>query len=281
MKLLKKLSVVFILTTLLTGVFVNKAHAAIKCDVKLSTSKKEVSSEEKFSIYVKMANIQAEEGIIAISSVLEYDKKSLTLEEIKGENKWPDPTYNDKNGKLVALKNKFATKDENVFKITFKVNKKAEKSAWVKVNNFEISNGKEEKNVGGNSITVGIKSGSAGTSSSSTTNSITNSNTTTNKPTENSENENNSTSENIEENTNAEDENNANSNEEVEQDNSTLGVLKDDNGTQKIEEGKEEKKDKKTWGDYARYIAEAAVGVGVVAYIGHHIRKPKKRKKRR
>lgn len=278
MKLLKKLSVVFILTILLTGIFVNKAHAAINCNVKLSTSKKEVSSEEKFSVYVKMTNMQTEKGIIAIGAVLEYDKKSLTLEGIEGESKWSDPMYNDQTGRLIAVKNQFATKDENVFKITFKVNKKAEKSAWVKVNNFEISDGNEEKNVGGNSITIGIKGGNIGTSSSTT-----NTNT-TKKPTENSDDKNNSTSENVEENTNKEDEDDEtdiSNNEEEEQDNSILGVLKDDDDTQKIEEGETTKENKKTWGDYARYTAEAAAGVGVVAYIGHHIRKPKKRRKRR
>lgn len=278
MKLLKKLSVVFILTILLTGIFVNKAHATINCNVKLSTSKKEVSSEEKFSVYVKMTNIQTEKGIIAIGAVLEYDKKSLTLEEIEGESKWSDPMYNDQTGRLIAVKNQFATKDENVFKITFKVNKKAEKSAWVKVNNFEISDGNEEKNVGGNSITIGIKGGNMGTSSSTT-----NTNT-TKKPTENSDDKNNSTSENVEENTNKEDEDDEtdiSNNEEEEQDNSILGVFKDDDGAQKIEEGETTKENKKNWGDYARYTAEAAVGVGVVAYIGHHIRKPKKRRKRR
>ena len=60
MKLLKKLTVALILTILLMGIFVNKAHATINCNVKLSTSKKEVSSEEKFSVYVKMANMQTE-----------------------------------------------------------------------------------------------------------------------------------------------------------------------------------------------------------------------------
>lgn len=274
MKLVKKLSVVFILTILLTGILVNKAYATINCNVKLSTSKKEVSSEEKFSVYVRITNMQASKGIIAIGAGLEYDKKYLTLEEIEGESKWSDPMYNDQTGRLIAVKNQFATKDENVFKITFKVNKKAEKSAWVKVNNFEISDGNEEKNVGGNSITIGIKGGNVGTNSSTTDTN------TTKKPTENSDNENNSTSENIEENTNEEDENNINDNEEVEQDNSVLGVLKDDDDTQKIEE-ETTKENKKTWGDYVRYTAEAAVGVGVVTYIGHHIRKSKKRRKRR
>ena len=163
-------------------------------------------------------------------------------------------------------------------KYTFKVNKKAGKSAWVKVNNFEISDGNEEKNVGGNSITIGIKGGSVGTNSSTT-----NINT-TKKPIENSDDKNNSTSENVEVNTNKEDEDDEtdiSNNEEEKQDNSILGVFKDDDGTQKIEEGEEPKENKKTWGDYARYTVEVAVGVGVVAYIGHHIRKPKKKKKRR
>lgn len=226
MKLLKKISVVFVLIILLIGVLGNKTEATINCNVKLSASKKEVSNEEKFSIYVRMTNMQVSKGIIAIGAVLEYDKNSLTLEEIEGENKWSDPMYNDETGRLIAVKNQFATKDENVFKITFKVNEKAKKNTWVKVGNFEISDGKEEKNVGGNSITIPIKGDNIETNNSTTNT------TTTKKPAGNSNKEDlNENNESKNEETNIIEED-INSNEEVEQEeNSVIGILKNDENT--------------------------------------------------
>ncbi len=275
MKLLKKINIVFVLIILLIGVLGNKTEATINCNVKLSASKKEVSNEEKFSIYVRMTNMQVSKGIIAIGAVLEYDKNSLTLEEIEGENKWSDPMYNDETGRLIAVKNQFATKDENVFKITFKVNEKAKKNTWVKVGNFEISDGKEEKNVGGNSITIPIKGDNIETNNSTTNT------TTTKKPAGNSNKEDlNENNESKNEETNIIEED-INSNEEVEQEeNSIIGILKNDENTQSIEEEETSKENKKTWVDYARYTGEAAIGIGIVAYVGRHIKRPKRRKTR-
>ena len=271
MKQLKKISAVFMML-LLAAIFVNKTYAKIDCNVNLSTSKKEVNNGEKFSVSVKVTNLQSSKGIIAIGAILGYDKNSLTLLEIEGQNKWSDPMHNDSTGRLIAVKNEFATKDENVFKITFKVNAKAGKNAWVKINDFEISDGNEEKNVGGKSITIPIKGKNVEVSpetNSSTTNKTSNE-TNTSKNEENS----------VEPNTTQKDEDELNSNEDTEQDNSIVGILKDNEDAEKIEEGETTKEKEKSWVDYVRYTCEVVIGVGVVGYIVKHIRKPKRRKRR-
>lgn len=241
MKQLKKISVVFMMMLLLAAIFVNKTYAKIDCNVNLSTSKKEVNNGEKVSVSVKVTNLQSSKGIIAIGAILGYDKNSLTLLEIEGQNKWSDPMHNDSTGRLIAVKNEFATKDENVFKITFKVNAKAGKDAWVKINDFEISDGNEEKNVGGKSITIPIKGKNAEVSpetDSSTTNKTSNG---TSNETNTSKNEGNS----VDQNTIQKDEDEIDSNEDTEQDNSIVGILKDNEDAEKIEEGETTKEKEK------------------------------------
>lgn len=157
MNKLKKISIVIIVIMIFGGVFVNKVYGALLCNVGLSASKSDLKYGDEFSVYVKISNLQTDKGIIAIGGVLSYDTKSLTLVDIEGENKWSDPFHSESTGKLTSVKNKRTSSDENVLKINFKVNDKAEKSAWVKISNFEISDGDEEKNVGGNSINLTIK----------------------------------------------------------------------------------------------------------------------------
>lgn len=155
----KKLSIVFIMVILITCIITNKTYATLNCNVNLSTPKSKVTYEEQFFVYATISNLQTTNGIIAIGSVVSYDTDSLTLVDIEGQNKWSDPFYNSSNGKITLFKNELSTKNENVFKITFKVNEKgkAKSSAWIKISDFEISDGEEEKNCGESSININIE----------------------------------------------------------------------------------------------------------------------------
>ncbi len=155
---LKKINIVFIMIILIVCMFTNKAFATLNGNVNLTKSKDNVTYGEQFSIYVSISDLQTTKGIIAIGAILSYDTDSLTLVDIKGENNWSDPFYKESNGKLTSVKNKLSTSNESVFKIIFEVNEKgkAESSAWIKINNFEISDGDEENNCGGNSINIAI-----------------------------------------------------------------------------------------------------------------------------
>ena len=168
MNRVKKISIVFVIMMLIICMFTSKTYAALNCNVNLSASKNKVTYKEQFSVYAAISNLQTTKGIIAIGAVVSYDTDSLTLVSIEGQNKWSDPFHNPSNGKITSFKNELSTKNENVFKITFKVNEKgkAKKSAWVKISNFEISDGEGEKNCGGNSINIAIEEKNSGSSGS-------------------------------------------------------------------------------------------------------------------
>lgn len=159
MNRVKKISVVFIMIMLMVCMFTNKSYAALNCNVNVSASKSKVTYQEQFSVNVAISNLQTTKGIIAIGAVVSYDTESLTLIDIEGQNKWSDPFHNSSNGKITSFNNALSTKNESVFKITFKVNEKgkAKTSAWIKISDFEISDGEEEKNCGGNSINITIE----------------------------------------------------------------------------------------------------------------------------
>lgn len=159
MDIVKKLSIAFTIMILMICTFMNKTYAALNCNVNLSTPKNTLTYKEEFSVNVSISNLQTTNGIIAIGAIISYDRDSLTLIDIEGQNKWSDPFHNSSSGKITSFKNELSTKNEDVFKITFQVNEKekAKDSAWIKISNFEISDGNEEKNCGGNSINIKIE----------------------------------------------------------------------------------------------------------------------------
>lgn len=166
MNKVKKIIILLSLIMLIGSMFAGKTYAALNCNVNLSKPKDKFTYEEEFSVYVSISNLQTTKGIIAIGAVLSYDKESLELVDIEGENKWSAPSYSTSNGKMTSFKNKLSTSNENVFKIIFKVNEKgkAKDSAWIKISDFEISDGDEEKNCGGSSINIAIGETSGGNS---------------------------------------------------------------------------------------------------------------------
>lgn len=165
MNTVKKISIVFMIMILMICMFTNKTFAALNCNVNLSASKNTITYKEQFSVYVSIANLQTTKGIIAIGAVVSYDTDYLTLVDIEGQNKWSDPFHNASNGKITSFKSELSNKNENVFKITFKAKEKAKKNAWIKISNFEISDGEAEKNCGGSSINIAIEEKSSGNSS--------------------------------------------------------------------------------------------------------------------
>lgn len=166
MNKIKKIIILLSIIMLIGSIFASKTYAVLSCNVNLSKPKDKFTYKEQFSIYASISNLQTTKGIIAIGAVLSYDTNSLTLVDIEGENKWSDPLHNSSNGKITSFKNKLSTSNEDVFKITFEVNEKgkAGESAWIKIDNFEISDGDEEKNCGGSYINIAIGEQSSGNS---------------------------------------------------------------------------------------------------------------------
>ena len=197
---MKKLQIkitLLVVIVLLGSIFMGQSYAAISCNVNLTASKTQLTYGEEFSVEVAISNLNASDGIIALSAVLDYDKTALTYVDmtVAGNGKWSAPIYNSEGGKLVSTRSALGNTDESVFKIVFKVKENAGNSAWIKISDFTISGGQEEQNVGGNSITVKIGTASQGDNTDSQdqdntppTSDNTQNGNTNNNPTNNNEN---------------------------------------------------------------------------------------------
>lgn len=140
MKRVIKLSLIIVLTIIcLTG----SAYAAPSCNISIQTSKTEFNKNEQFTVDVKLSSIQSERGIIAIEATLDYDKDSLTLVEMKGQNEWSNPvkdlSYNEATGKFVIDKNGLAKSDETILKLTFKVKETSKKDLRISLKDIKVS----------------------------------------------------------------------------------------------------------------------------------------------
>lgn len=140
MKKIVKLSLIMLLAIIC---FTGAVYAASSCSISLETAKTEYSKNEEFSVDVKLSNIQSERGFIALEAVLEYDKTSLTLVKMQGQNEWSSPikdlSYNEATGKLVIDKNGLAKSDEVILKLTFKVNENSKENATIALKNIKAS----------------------------------------------------------------------------------------------------------------------------------------------
>lgn len=140
MKKIVKLSLIMLLAIIC---FTGAVYAASSCSISLETAKAEFSKNEEFSVDVKLSNIQSERGFIALEAVLEYDKTSLTLVKMQGQNEWSSPikdlSYNEATGKLVIDKNGLAKSDEVILKLTFKVNENSKENTTITLKNIKAS----------------------------------------------------------------------------------------------------------------------------------------------
>lgn len=140
MKKIVKLSIIMLLVVICCSGVV---QAAPGCDISLEVSNSEFNKNDTFSVDVKMSNIVSEKGIIALEAILEYDKDSLTLIEIKGQNDWSsavkDLSYNEETGKLVIDKDGLAKSDEVILKISFQVKENSKKNLMITLKNIKIS----------------------------------------------------------------------------------------------------------------------------------------------
>ncbi len=131
---------------------------AASCNMSLQTAKNEFDKAEEFVVDVNISNIQAEKGIIALGATLEYDKDSLSLVGMSGQNSWANPSYNEANGKLVTDRGSLTSSDETVFKITFKVKENSKSNTTITLKDIAASNGIEEIKVSNLTKTINIKS---------------------------------------------------------------------------------------------------------------------------
>lgn len=76
---------------------------------------------------------------------MEYDKDSLTLVKIEGQNGWETPshgsTFNKENGKIGITRNGVGKNNETIFKMTFQVKEASRQNLVVSLKDMVISDG--------------------------------------------------------------------------------------------------------------------------------------------
>lgn len=161
MKKIQKLSIIMLLMIIVLNVYV---YAKPNCNVNIKTQKTEIGKNEEFTVEVVISNIQSEKGIIAIDAVLEYDKESITLVKMEGQNDWSTPikdlSYNESNGKLVIDKRGLAKSDETILKLVFKTKEISKEKVMIALKNINIADGTEPSTVANAYKNITIKDAS-------------------------------------------------------------------------------------------------------------------------
>lgn len=156
MERIKKISWILVLVLVLSINFLPETYAKISCKTSMTCSA-EVKQGEELEVTIGVANIQGDNGVIIFGGTVEYDKNVLTYIGKSGEGNW-SVSYNNSNGKFVADRDEgFATSNETVLKLKFKVNDNATGSTTIAVKNAAVSDAKEDKDTGGASKTISIK----------------------------------------------------------------------------------------------------------------------------
>ena len=78
---------------------------------------------------------------------------------MEGKNSWSTPSYNEANGKLTTDRNGFATTNETIFQITFKINDQANKNTTITLKDIEVADGNQEKVISNATKSISIKGG--------------------------------------------------------------------------------------------------------------------------
>lgn len=191
MKKIVKLNLILLMMMSIIFCTLNIAYAKTSSNVAI-VSASEVQKGEEFTVKFNLSNLKSNKGINALMGTLKYDKDSLTLVKMEGQNGWATPSYNEENGKFVTEISEYVTKDESFLKITFKVKEGSKNNINISMENVSVANEDEEVKVDSKSKSITVKA-NIGTSDNNTgsntnTNTNTDSNTNSNLSTNNSTN---------------------------------------------------------------------------------------------
>lgn len=153
-KIIAGISLVLLVLVSIMG---SNVHAANE-SVNLQTSKNEYKKGDSFTVDVVLSGITTNKGAAGLIATLEYDKDSLELDvnNIKGQNSWADPNFNEENGMLITDKGKNVTGDETVLTLNFKVKENAKSNFIINLKDISVSGGEGEINISNASKTITI-----------------------------------------------------------------------------------------------------------------------------
>lgn len=181
MKKVVKLNLILLMMISIIFCTLNIAYAKTSSNVAIASTS-EVEKGEEFEVKFNLSGLKLDKGINALMGTLKYDKDSLTLVKIEGQNGWATPSYNEENGKFVTEISEYVTKDGTFMKVTFKVKEGSKKNINISMENISVANEDEEIEVSSKSKSITLK-GSAEVPDNSTntnTNQSTNTNTSSN-----------------------------------------------------------------------------------------------------
>lgn len=148
---MKKLVSLVILCFMIMSMMGVVKAATFTCNVTMQMEKTEFKIGDEFTVDINISNIQSQKGVISFGATLEYDKESLTLVKMEGQNGWETPaagvSYNENNGKMAITRSGLGKNDETIFKITFKVKEGAKKNLLVALKNISVADGTAPYNV--------------------------------------------------------------------------------------------------------------------------------------
>lgn len=178
MRKIVKLSLTFIMIVCMIFSITAKSFAAISCGVTINSTS-EVKKGETLTVTFNLSKLQSDKGINALRGTLKYDKDSLTLVKMEGQNDWSKPSYNEADGTFVIERDEYATKDGSFLKVTFEVKDKSNKNVNISMEGISVSNEFDEINVSSASKNITVKEKENTPNKKPTTNSGTSSTTNT------------------------------------------------------------------------------------------------------
>ena len=135
-------------------------QATIGVNVKIQPNKTQYEKQEEVVVEVALSNIQSERGIITFAGTLQYDRNSLELVKMEGQNGWGSPSYNEANGKFVMDRNSLLKESQTILKITWKVKDTTSKDVSIAIENMSVADGNEEASIAKTMINITVNQGS-------------------------------------------------------------------------------------------------------------------------
>lgn len=151
-----KLSLILLIMISIILCTLNIAYAKTSSNVAIASAS-EVEKGEEFEVKFNLSGLKSDKGINALMGTLKYDKDSLTLVKMEGQNGWASPSYNEENGKFVTEISEYVTKDETFLKITFKVKEGSKKNISISLEEVSVANQDEEVEVNSKSKSITVK----------------------------------------------------------------------------------------------------------------------------
>lgn len=160
-KILTVLSIIILIVTTLS---ITSLATITSASASLKASKESYNlddEEDIVSVTLRLDSLKSNNGVIAYSAVLEYDKDKLSYLDCSGSGKWAAPSFSEENGQLIADRsdNDFSEDGEDLCTIRFKT-KSAGENIVIKFKDIELSSGelggKGRKAIGDAEVSINI-----------------------------------------------------------------------------------------------------------------------------